>query len=127
MGQPIQPAPGLLSAKSPRRGLIPDPMKHFKKFFRNPYLVSGAGLVLVGAVLIIAWIRHEPTRQITQAELQNLIEKAGLVDGRVTPTPYAGIYEVEGKRNVNGRLQKVSITAHLDESQVKSLFGQKDF
>jgi cell division protease FtsH len=32
---------------------------------------------------------------------------------------------VEGNRKANGKLERVYITTHLDEAQVKSLFGQK--
>src|SRR6266481_306331 len=104
-------------------------MKHFKKFlkyFKNPYLASGAGLILVGSILIIAWICHVPAHELTQTQLQGLIESNGLTDGQVTPTPYAGIYRVEGNRKVNGQPERIYITTHLDEAQVKSLFAQKN-
>src|SRR5260370_3679060 len=103
-------------------------MKHFKrylKYFKTPYLVSGVGLILAGSILITAWLCHVPAHEITQAQLQGLIESNGLTGGQVTPTPYAGIYHVEGNRKVNGKPERIYITTHLDEAQVKSLFGQK--
>src|SRR5438094_669110 len=52
----------------------------------------------------------------------------GLIDGRVTPTNYSGVYRVEGKRKVGTGLRKagtrterVFISTHLDEAHIKSL------
>jgi cell division protease FtsH len=41
-----------------------------------------------------------------------------------SPTPYAGIYHVEGTRKAAGKSERVFVTTHLDETQVKSLFEQ---
>jgi len=82
--------------------------------------------MLVGLVLVSAWIRHVPAVEITMPQLQALIDSAGLIDGQVTPTPYTGIYRVEGRRKTDSRLEKVYITTHLDETQVKTLFAQKN-
>src|SRR5436190_21056994 len=93
------------------------------KFLRNPYFLIGSALVLAGVAAIITGflLFREPPKEMTRAELEQLIAGKALIDGRVTPTPYAGIYEIEGKRKLGPKTQRVFISTHLDEAQVKSL------
>lgn len=88
------------------------------------YLVLG-GTLLVAAILLTVWLVRVPTRELTRPELEQLIQTKSLASGRVLPTPYAGIYRVEGKAQSGDKVEKVHITTHLDEAQLKSLFEQK--
>ena len=95
------------------------------KRLKTPYCIGGLSLILVGLVILVAWCFHTPSREMTRQEIEQLIEAKGLVNGRVIPTPYAGIYRIEGTRLAGGAKEKVFITTHLNESQVKGLFGQE--
>ncbi len=94
------------------------------KFLKNTKLVIGSAVLVTGLTLLGLWSFRTPSRELTRAELDQLIEAKTLTDGRVTPTPYAGIYRVEGKLNLPGKSERVFITTHLDEAQVKALFNQ---
>ncbi|HWH69202.1 MAG TPA: AAA family ATPase, partial [Candidatus Sulfotelmatobacter sp.] len=94
------------------------------KYWKNPKFVTGIGLILVGLTLLVGWFFYVPAHEISRAELSQLIETKGLSEARVTPTAYAGIYQVEGVRQQNCKPEKVYLTTHLDEAQVKSLFSQ---
>jgi cell division protease FtsH len=103
------------------------------KYFKNLKLViGGALLILVGAGSIGYGLSHKtPSREINRAELEQLMEAKAIAEGRVTPTPYPGIYNVEGTHKVGRgihkagqKTEKVYITTHLDEAQVKALLAQ---
>src|ERR1051326_7290714 len=103
------------------------------KYFKNLYLVAGGALlVLVGAGSIGYGLSHRtPSREINRVELEQLMEAKAIADGRVTPTPYPGIYYLEGIHNVGRgihkageKIEKVYITTHLEEAQVKALLAQ---
>ena len=44
--------------------------------------------------------------------------------GRILPTPYPGIYQIDGLLENNGKKQPFSITTHLDAEQVKALAAE---
>ena len=79
------------------------------KFLRNRYFLIGSGLIVAGVALIIGGVLlfRSPPKEITRPELEQLIASKGLIDGRVTPTPYAAVYEIEGKRGVGTGMRKV--------------------
>src|ERR1051325_2354372 len=93
------------------------------KFLRNRLFLIGSALVLAGVALIVTGfvLFHESPKELARAELEQLIASKALIDGRVTPTLYPGIYQVEGKRIAGNKIQRVFISTHLDEAQVKSL------
>jgi cell division protease FtsH len=94
------------------------------KFLKNYKLLAGLALVVFGSLLIAVALLRTPAHEITRSELQALIQSGGLQDGKVIPTPYAGIYGVEGKRLKNGKTEKIRLTTHLDETQVTALSNQ---
>ena len=95
------------------------------KYFRNLYVIGGIGLIVAGIAIICCTIYfHKPTKEISRSELEQIIASKTLVDARITPTPYTAVYEVEGKRQVGKETQRVFISTHLDESQVKALLAQ---
>jgi cell division protease FtsH len=95
-------------------------MKHLK----NLKLIVGLSLLVLGCGLIGAYFLKSPSHEITRAELTQLIQQHQITDGRVIPTPYNGIYGVEGTRQVNGKAEKFYVTTHLDESEINALYAQ---
>jgi cell division protease FtsH len=95
-------------------------MKHFK----NLKLVIGLALFVVGCGLLAAYFLRTPSHEITRVELNQLIQQNQVSDGHAIPTPYNGIYRVEGTRKVNGGTEKFYVTTHLDDDQAKALFAQ---
>src|SRR5215216_3530100 len=95
------------------------------KYLKNPWLVSGVSLMVTCLILSTMWFFRAPSRELTRSELAQVIEAKSLIDTRVKPTAYAGIYHVEGIRKTGNKSEKVYLTTHLDEAQVKSLFAQK--
>lgn len=95
------------------------------KYFKNINIIAGLALILLGAGLITAYFLRTPSRELTRTELAGLLESKTLLEGSVKPTPYAGIYLVEGKhKTAKGTVEKVYLTTHLDEAQVKTVFDQ---
>src|SRR4051812_43905512 len=94
------------------------------KFPKNAKLASGLGLILFGLSLILIYFLRSPVREITRGELDQLLQTKGITQGEIVPTPYAGIYHIAGTRKAGGQSQNFSITTHLDEAQVASLFTQ---
>jgi ATP-dependent Zn protease len=94
------------------------------KFLKYIKLVAGCALIVTGLTLLGIWYFRTPSREITRAELDQFVQAKTLTDGRVRPTPYAGIYHLEGKHKLSGKSERVFVTTHLDEAQTKALFDQ---
>ncbi len=94
------------------------------KLLKNPKILAGVGVLLLGLTLTLVWLFRVPSREITRAELQQLLQSKTFTGLRVTPTPYAGVYQVEARRLAGKRSEKLVIATHLDEAQVKALFEQ---
>jgi cell division protease FtsH len=95
-------------------------MKHLKKF----KLIISLSLIALGCSLIAVYFLKTPSREITRAELSQLIAQKQIKNGHAIPSPYSGIYLVEGTRTVNGKAEKFYVTTHLDDTEVKALFAQ---
>ena len=95
------------------------------KIPRNRQWVTALALGLAGMILLVAWYAHVPSRELTRAEFSQLLQQEALSEGQVTPTLYAGIYQVEAKLRSRARSERVYITTHLDEAQLAKLFQQK--
>ncbi len=94
------------------------------RFSKKTKLVAGCALIVTGLTLLGIWYFHTPSREITRVELDQFVQAKALTDGRVRPTPYAGIYHLEGKHKLSGKSERVFITTHLDDAQTKTLFDQ---
>lgn len=62
------------------------------RFSKKNKLVAGCALLVTALTLLGIWYFRTPSREITRAELDQLVQAKTLTDGRVRPTPYAGIY-----------------------------------
>jgi cell division protease FtsH len=94
------------------------------KFLKNTKLMVGSALLMTGLTLLGIWCFRTPSREITRAELDQFVQAKTLADFRVRPTTYAGIYHLEGKHKLSGNSERVFVTTHLDDAQIKTLFDQ---
>src|SRR5215831_18860297 len=96
------------------------------KYFKNRKLLAlGIAILLAGAASITtAILFRTPTREITRAEFHQLLQSQTLHDARVTPTPYTGIYEVEADHAGTKGKERVVLSTHMEEAEVKRLLDQ---
>jgi cell division protease FtsH len=96
---------------------------HFSKPPRLK-LILGLSLIVLGAALALAGLLRSSSKEISRAEFEPLLRTDGFTAGRIVPTPYPGIYYIEGTRKTRGETRPFYITTHLDEAQVKALIAQ---
>ena len=94
------------------------------RFLKNTKLIAGAALIVLGSAMIAMWVLHVPAKEITFKELGPLFEAKAIASARLLPTPYAGIYRVEATRQSGGKTEKIFVTTHLADSDLKNLFDQ---
>jgi cell division protease FtsH len=96
------------------------------KKFRN-FKVAGAIVLaaVVGVTALIAWRSRTPHREITRAELFQAMEKDTIASATAAPSFYSGIYTIEGTLKSGAQKQAFTITTHLTESQLTSLFARE--
>jgi len=94
------------------------------KYLNNKKFLLGVTFIVVGISLLLIWFFRVPTREISRLEFQQLLQDNRLTGIIATPTPYAGIYQVEAQHQAGRHLEHVFGTAHLDEGQLKSLLGR---
>ena len=91
---------------------------------RNKKVIAAVAVALCGSISALIWFLHVPVRELTRPELERLLDSNQLLQPSIAPSPYAGIYHIEGRQKVGNRQERVGITTHLDEAQVKRLFEQ---
>jgi cell division protease FtsH len=91
---------------------------------KNLRIILGVVTVLIGLAALLGYYLRLPSNEITRPKLQQLIQGKLITEATVMPTPYTGIYAVEGVWKSGRELKKFSITTHLEEDQVKTLFAQ---
>jgi cell division protease FtsH len=94
------------------------------KYFKNRKLVASSGLVALGLTLILIWFLHVPAREISFGEFDHLLKAKAIASAKIEPTPYSGIYQIEASRKTTSKAEKLFVTAHLSESEIKALFEQ---
>ena len=94
------------------------------KRLKNWKVVAGISLVLIGLIALTVGILHTPEHEISRVELDTLIQSKGISHGRIIPTPYAGIYHIEGTRKAAGKEDKFYINTHLGEAEFKAVIDQ---
>ncbi|HTL15998.1 MAG TPA: AAA family ATPase [Patescibacteria group bacterium] len=95
------------------------------KYLKNVKVVIGISLILAGLAMITAWFFHVPAREISRAEFEQLLNANSVFEPVVAPSPYNGIYHVTGRHKLANKVEKIYITTHLDEGEIKRLFDQK--
>jgi cell division protease FtsH len=95
------------------------------KYLRNIWVLSAVTLTLAGLFTLWMVFIRQPSIELTPTELPLMLASGDLSQGRVTPTPYAGMYHVEGTRQLAGRKEKVYLTTHLSEEQLQALLANK--
>jgi len=95
------------------------------KYFKSRSFLVGMGLILLGTALLSIWFLQPPSREITRPELTQMMESKALLKIVASPTPYAGIYHIEGTHKTAKAVERVYLTTHLEEAQVRDLFEQK--
>jgi cell division protease FtsH len=95
------------------------------KLLKNMRVVSGLVLILAGLVLLGIYLFRVPSREINSAEMQSLLGTPALTKPILIPTPYPGIYRMEGLLKKGKHVEKVFITTHLDETQTQKVFADK--
>ncbi|HWF19150.1 MAG TPA: AAA family ATPase [Verrucomicrobiae bacterium] len=83
--------------------------------------IAIAGLASAAAVY---YFTRPVAHDISHAQLELLMGGKLIHQGHIVPTPYAGIFHVQGTWQSGGKEQPFSITTHLDPEQLKSLTAQ---
>src|SRR5438876_7113646 len=83
-------------------------------------------VIAVGLGLLIRYRWTLPSDEINRARLNELMEQKMVLSAAVSPTPYSGIYTVEGSWKSGPKPGKFSITTHLDDAQVKTLLDSAE-
>ncbi|HEV2392545.1 MAG TPA: AAA family ATPase [Verrucomicrobiae bacterium] len=96
------------------------------RYLKNVKLLSAIAVVLSGVVLTLVWFNHVPAREITRPELEQLMQTKALTGVRVSPTPYSGFYHIEANHVTGNHTERVFVTTHLEEAQVKALFDKAE-
>jgi cell division protease FtsH len=94
------------------------------KYLKNPKVILGLSVFLAALTVLVVWWTHLPSREITRAELNQLLSSGSLKGLVATPTPYTGIYQVEGTHRTGKKREKVFVTTHFDEAEVKALLDR---
>ena len=92
----------------------------------NKYkLIAGAILLLAGLGLMAGFFFQTPSDEINRSQLELLLKKKVITTVSLTPSPYTGIYTVEGTYGVanEGKGSPFTITTHLTPSQVEQLLA----
>src|ERR1035441_9628680 len=97
-------------------------MNLLKKSLQHPKITVVLGLILIGICVLVTRGFQTSAKEITYAEFNQLMQSKKMSGMRVMPTPYPGIYRIEG--TYEGRAGKGGyfITTRLDEGQAKTLF-----
>jgi len=96
-------------------------MNLLKKSLQHPILTLVLGLILIGICLLVTRGFQTSAKEITYAEFDQLMQAKKMSGTRVEPTPYPGIYRIEGTYEGGAGKRRYFITTRLDEGQAKTL------
>lgn len=94
-------------------------LKNFKFVICSSLLLSGGAAIITGISF------KTPSREISRVEVAFRIQKREIVGSHVVPTPYSGIYRVEGKFRIGNELENFSVTMPLNEREIETLLSHK--
>ena len=98
-------------------------MNLLKKRLRDPRFIVLVSLILIGIGLLVMRGFQSSAKEITYAELDQLIQAKKMRETRVEPTPYPGIYRIQGTYERPAGRGRFFITTRLDEGQAKALLA----
>ncbi|MDB6066207.1 MAG: ATP-dependent metalloprotease FtsH [Pedosphaera sp.] len=87
-------------------------------------VILGLAVLTAAAGIITTYCLKSPSREITRVRFEQMLQNQSVTTGKVMPTPYAGIYHVEGMWASDGKPRPFSITTPLDADQLKTLCAQ---
>src|SRR5256714_3761400 len=96
------------------------------KMWKKIGVVLGISVLAIALGVLIHYRWSQPSDEINRARLHELVQEHQIVSATVSPTPYPGIYSVEGVWKSAAKGGKFSITTHLEESQVQEILDRAD-
>ncbi len=78
-------------------------------------------ILMVLGIALAAHFANVPHKEISRSDLEKFLRENSIVQAKITPTPFNGIYEVEGIRKLAGKQSSFSLAAQLDGPQMKTL------
>ncbi|MEO6035270.1 MAG: AAA family ATPase, partial [Verrucomicrobiota bacterium] len=88
---------------------------------KNLRYILGISGTLIAVAVILLYKLTIPSQEIDRARLHDLMQSKAIVDAKMFPTPYPGIYLVQGSAKSGKEFSKFKITTRLDESETKAL------
>src|SRR5437870_477477 len=88
---------------------------------KNLWITGSVGLAVAGLSCFAIFYFRPVTKEISKAELQKLVQSKAIKDGRAAPTPYAGIFAIEGKRKVKEQTQIFYVSTHFEDYEIRQL------
>lgn len=80
------------------------------------------GIILMALGIAVAvHFNTVPQKETNRLDLDKLLQEKSIVEAKITPTSYNGIYEVEGVRKSNGKQSTFSVAVPLEAPQMKAL------
>ena len=88
-------------------------------------VVAGCIILLAGLSLMLGFFLQTPIDEINRTQLELLLKKKTISTVSLTPSPYTGIYTVEGTygHGIDGHGSPFTITTHLTPGQVEQLLA----
>lgn len=88
---------------------------------KNLRYILGVALTAFAVVGVLFYKLSVPSKEIDRARLHELIQGKAIVEAKLFPTPYPGIYLVEGSENSAKQIAKFKITTRLDDAEAREL------
>ena len=98
-------------------------MKRFRHL-RLCIFASAAIILCLAAAVVVHYCTRGGSHEITQARFEQLLQGKLITEAKLTPTPYAEIYRIQGSWAAGGKPEAFAITTRVEPEQLKSLFAQ---
>jgi cell division protease FtsH len=98
-------------------------MKKSRRF--RYFLAVTLAAAAVATIATICYLYLRPaSSEISRSQFEQLTHAKLIHDAKILPTPYPGIYRVEGASESAGKTKSFSITTPLDAGQLKALVAE---